>query len=85
MRNIVITQFLRPNRKRAEILAQVPDELYGKAMLLDISCEKIDEQHTAVYAHVRGEPAEDELSEIAEMGSKTNGPQQALERLIKRF
>ena len=85
MRNIVITQFLRPNRKRAEILAQVPDELYGKAMLLDISCEQIDEQHAAIYAHVKGESEEDERSEIAEMESKTNGPQQALERLINRF
>ena len=85
MKNIIITQFLRPNGKRAMILAQVPDELHGKAMLLDISCEQIDEKYVAIYAHVKGASEEDELSEIAEIGSKTNGPQQALERLINRF
>ena len=85
MKNIIITQLLRPNGKRAEILAEVPDELHGKAMLLDISWEQIDEQHAAIYAHVKGESEEDERSVIAEMGSKTNGPQQALERLINRF
>ena len=85
MKNIIITQWLRPDRKRAEIFAQVPDELHGKAMLLDISCEQIDEQHAAIYAHVKGGSEEDERSEIAELGSKTNGPQQALERLINRF
>lgn len=85
MKAIIIIQFIRPHGKRAEIFAQVPDELHGKAMLLAISCELIDEQHAAIYAHVKGESEEDERSEIAELGSKTNGPQQALERLINRF
>lgn len=76
---------LHPGRKRAEILAEVPDELHGKAMLLNISCEKIDPEHMIIYAHVKGESGEDELSEIGEIGSRDNGPDKALIRLIRRF
>lgn len=85
MKNIIITQLLHPGRRRAEILAEVPDELHGKAMLLNISCEKIDPEHMIIYAHVKGTSAEDELSEVGEIESKDNGPEQALERLIRRF
>ena len=85
MKAIRITQFIRPNRKRAKILAQVPDELYEKAMLLDISCERITPTEVAIYAHVKGESEEDELSEIAYNGPGDNSPNAALERLIKRF
>ena len=85
MKAIRITQFIRPNRKRAIIYADVPDELYGKAMLLDISCERITPTEVAIYAHVKGESEEDELSEIAFNGLGDNSPNAALERLIKRF
>ena len=85
MKAIRITQFIRPNRRRAIIYADVPDELYEKAMLLDISCERITETEVAIYAHVKGESEEDELSEIAYNGPGDNSPNAALERLIKRF
>ena len=85
MKAIRITQFIRPNRRRAIIYADVPDELYEKAMLLDISCERITETEVAIYAHVKGESEEDELSEIGEILSRDNGPDKALIRLIRRF
>lgn len=85
MATIRITQYLRPNGKRAELFADIQDELYGKAMLLDISCERITETAVAIYAHVKGESEEDELSEIAYNGPGDNSPTAALERLIKRF
>ena len=85
MKAIRITQFIRPNGRKAEIFTGIPDELYEKAMLLDISCEKITETEVAIYAHVKGESEEDELSEIGEIGSRDNGPDKALIRLIRRF
>lgn len=85
MKPIRITQFIRPNARRAEIYADVPDELYEKAMLLEISCERITETEVAIYAHVKGESEEDELSEIAHNDPGDNSPNAALERLIKRF
>ena len=85
MKAIRITQFIRPNGRKAEIFADIPDELYEKAMLLDISCERITETEVAIYAHVKGESEEDELSEIAFNGAGDNSPNAALERLIKRF
>ena len=85
MKTIIITQYLRPNGKKADIFAQVPDDLYELAMSLSISCELLPTDIVAIYAHRRGESAEDELSEMASNGPGSNSPEKALERLIRRF
>lgn len=82
---IRITQYLRPNGKKAEIFADIPDELKGKADLLAVSCETVPPNNVMFYAHVKGQSEEDELSELAENGPGENSPTEALIRLIKRF
>ena len=85
MKTIRITQYLRPNRTPAEIFADIPDEYYQKAQLLKLSCERIPPNNVIIYAHVKGQSEEDELTEIAENGPGKNSPTEALIRLIKRF
>ena len=85
MATIRITQYLRPDGRKAEIFADIPDELKGKADLLEISCEAIPPNHVMIYAHVKGQSAEDELTEMAINGPGDNSPEKALIRLIKRF
>lgn len=82
---IRLTQFLRPSGKRAEIYADIPDELKQKADLLEISCERVDNYHIAIYAHAKGQSEEDEYSEMANNGPGENNPTDALIRLINRF
>lgn len=82
---IRLMQLLRPNGKPAEIFAEIPDELKGKADLLEISCEAIPPNHVMIYAHVKGQSEEDELTEMAINGPGDNSPEKALIRLIKRF
>lgn len=41
MATIRITQYLRPNGRKAEVFADIPDELKGKADLLEISAEAL--------------------------------------------
>lgn len=85
MATIRITQYLRPNGRKAVVFADIPDELKGKADLLEISAEALTNNKVMIYAHVKGQPAEDELTEIANNGPGPNDPQQALIRLIRRF
>ena len=82
---IRITQYLRPNGKRAEIPVDIPDELKEIADGLEISCELIPTERVVIYAHRKGESAEDELTEMADNGPGNNTPKKALERLIRRF
>ena len=85
MATIRITQFLRPNGRKAEVYADIPDELKGKGDLLEISAEAVPGNMVMIYAHVKGQSAEDELTELADNGPGDNSPQAALIRLIKRF
>ena len=85
MATIRITQYLRPNKTPAIVYADIPDELKGKADLLELSCEWLPGGLAAIYAHVKGQSEEDELSEIADNGPGPNSPEQALIRLIRRF
>ena len=85
MATIRITQYLNPSRKSALMFTEVPDELFEMAKDLIISGERITPTQIVLYAHRKGEPADDELSEIAEYGTKNSNPQQALISLIKRF
>ena len=82
---IRITQYLRPSRKRAVIPVDIKDELKEIAEGLEISCELIPIERVVIYAHRKGESAEDELTEIADNGPGENSPNKALERLIRRF
>lgn len=82
---INITQFIRPDGKRAEIPVDIPDELKGIAEGLEISCEGLTNQRMVVYAHRRGEDGADELTELADAKVGDNQPAKALERLIRRF
>ena len=82
---IRITQYLRPNGKRAEIPVEIHDELKEIAEGLEISCELIPTERVVIYAHRKGESAEDELTEMADNGPGNNTPTMALERLIRRF
>lgn len=85
MATIRITQYLRPNGRKAEVFADIPDELKGKADLLEISAEALPMNKVMIYAHVKGQSEEDELTELADNGPGPNDPQQALIRLINRF
>ena len=85
MATIRITQFLRPNGRKAKIFADIPDELKGKGDLLEISAEDVPGNRVMIYAHVKGQSEEDELTELADNGPGDNSPNAALERLIKRF
>lgn len=85
MATIRITQFLRPNRQRAIVFADIPDELKGKADLLEISAEALPMNKVMIYAHVKGQSEEDELTELADRDQGPNDPLQALIRLIRRF
>jgi len=85
MAKIRITQYLRPNGRKAVVYADIPDELKGKADLLEISCEAVPPNNVMIYAHVKGQSEEDELSEMAYNGPGENSPENALIRLIKRF
>lgn len=85
MARINITQYLRPNGKRAEIPVDIPDELKEIADGLVISCEALPDMHVVIYAHRKEQSAEDELTEIADNGPGENSPDKALERLIRRF
>ena len=85
MATIRITQYLRPNGRKARIFADIPDELKGKADLLEISAEAVPGNMVMIYAHVKGQSEEDELTELADNGPGDNDPQAALIRLIKRF
>ncbi len=82
---IRITQYLRPNGKRAVIPVDIKDELKEIAEGLEISCELIPIERVVIYAHRKGESAEDELTEMADNGPGDNTPTMALERLIRRF
>ena len=82
---IRITQYLRPNGKKAVIPVDIPDELTEIAEGLEISCEAIPPTQCIIYAHRKGEGDEDDRSEIGTNGSTTNNPTMALERLIRRF
>lgn len=82
---IRITQYLRPNGKKAEIHVDIPDELKEIADGLVISCEALPNLYVAIYAHRKTESEEDELSEICNNGPGPNNPGDALERLIRRF
>ena len=85
MATIRITQYLRPNGRKAEVFADIPDELKGKADLLEISAEVVPGNMVMIYAHVKGQSAEDELTELADNGPGENSPNKALIRLINRF
>ena len=85
MATIRITQCLRPNGRKARIFADIPDELKGKADLLEISAEAVPGNMVMIYAHVKGQSAEDELTELADNGPGENSPNKALIRLINRF
>lgn len=85
MATIRITQRLRPNGRKAKIFADIPDELKGKADLLEISAEAVPGNMVMIYAHVKGQSAEDELTELADNGPGENSPNKALIRLINRF
>ena len=85
MATIRITQYLRPNGRKAKIFADIPDELKGKADLLEISAEAVPGNMVMIYAHVKGQSAEDELTELADNGPGENSPNKALIRLINRF
>ena len=85
MKTIEIVQYLKPSGNPALIFTEVPDELFEIAKDLIISGEWITPTQIVLYAHRKGEPEEDELSEIAEYGTKNGNPQQALISLIKRF
>ena len=85
MATIRITQYLRPNGRKAEVFADIPDELKGKADLLEISAEAVPGNMVMIYAHVKGQSAEDELTELADNGPGENSPNKALIRLINRF
>ena len=82
---INITQYLRPNGKRAEIPVDIKDELKEIAEGLEISCEALPHNRVIIYAHRITESAEDERSEVADNGPGDNSPEEALERLIRRF
>ena len=66
-------------------MASIPDELADMASGLEISCELLPTDRVRIYAHRKGESAEDELTEMAENGPGENTPDIALERLIRRF
>lgn len=85
MATIRITQCLRPNGRKAKIFADIPDELKGKADLLEISAEAVPCNMVMIYAHVKGQSAEDELTELADNGPGENSLNKALIRLINRF
>lgn len=85
MATIRITQRLRPNGRKAKIFADIPDELKGKADLLEIRAEAVPGNMVMIYAHVKGQSAEDELTELADNGPGENSPNNALIRLINRF
>lgn len=85
MATIRITQCLRPNGRKAKIFADIPDELKGKADLLEISAKAVPGNMVMFYAHVKGQSAEDELTELADNGPGENSPNKALIRLINRF
>jgi len=85
MATIRIIQYLRPNRREAYVYADIPDELQDLAGELVISCEQIPPDKAMIYAHRKGESAEDELTELADNGPGENSPDKALERLIRRF
>lgn len=82
---IRITQYLRPSGKRAVMPVDIKDELKEIAEGLEISCELIPTERVVIYAHRKGESAEDELTEMADNGPGNNTPTMALERLIRRF
>ncbi len=85
MATIHLTQYLRPSGKPALVMASIPDELADLASGLEISCELLPTDRVMIYAHRKGESAEDELTEMAENGPGENTPDIALERLIRRF
>ena len=82
---IHLTQYLRPSGKPALVMASIPDELADMASGLDISCELLPTDRVMIYAHRKGESAEDELTEMADNHAGDNTPDIALERLIRRF
>ena len=85
MATIHLTQYLRPSGKPAMIMAEIPDELAELADTLELSCEALPDMHVVIYAHRKGQSAEDELTEIADNDTGENSPDKALERLIRRF
>ena len=82
---IRITRYLRPSGKRVVMPVDIKDELKEIAEGLEISCELIPTERVVIYAHRKGESAEDELTEMADNGPGNNTPKKALERLIRRF
>ena len=82
---IRITRYLRPSGKRVVMPVDIKDELKEIAEGLEISCELIPTERVVIYAHRKGESAEDELTEMADNGPGNNTPTMALERLIRRF
>lgn len=82
---IRITQYLRPNGRKAVIPVDITDGLKEIAEGLEISCEAIPGERVVIYAHRKGESPEDELTEMADNGPGDNTPDIALERLIRRF
>ena len=69
MKEITITQYLRPDGTPREMKAEVPDEYAARAEGMTLSSEVLTTGEVALYARWANQPEEDELSELA-----TNGP-----------
>lgn len=85
MKTIRIIQYMRPHGEKRLCYVDIADELEEAANSLEISAEMVTTDKVMIYAHRKGEPKEDELTELADNGPGDNSPTIALERLIRRF
>ena len=82
---VKITQFRRPKGNTTTVRATIDKEHADKAVDLIISCELIPPQNVVIYGRKKGQPVEEELTEMGFNGPGDNSPNNALRRLIDRI
>ena len=82
---VEIIQFLRPNRKRRRMVADVGADLAEAAKDLILSAEELGTGNVAVYVRTKEEHPDKEHVSLADNGPGPNNPTEVLQRMIRKY
>ena len=85
MKTVELTQYLRPDGRKAKVLVELDDEVAELSRDMILSCEVLTTGVIAIYARYKDQNEEEELLELAHNGPGLYAPDAVLSRLIKKL
>jgi len=79
---VMVTQYLRPDGRKREMLAPVGENYVEKAKGMVLSAEVLPYGKVALYARLKTDPEEEELIDFAQNGPGPRSPVAVLRSLI---